>query len=490
MPHLGFYHDDGLYWVTAKSLAEGHGYRIESLPTQPFQTKYPPLFPGLLAIAWKLNPRFPQNLPIAALLAWCVFPFYIALCWTLFKRWRFSVREQFAMTAVTALNPLAVLFSCTLMPELLFTTLLLGVLLLANRSGWVAGLLAGLAFLTKTAALPLALTVPLVLVLRRRFKHAGLFLVVFMPMVAAWQLWVQAHLVKSNDLVTLYYTDYFGFRAYNIGLRDLPWVAWHNLDALLMAIGKLLTFDVAIFESKHLERIVAVAAIAGVIRLARKLDDLHYPAFAALFGLMLLFWHYQPDQRFVFPLFPLLLAGIWVECKALNHAVLTAWRKPARGERFVPGGAWALLGACGVFVVACGVLGLYAFLPKLLNSYKADLISRRPAYEWMKSHTPPGAGVFAYDDSLVYLYTGRRSCGIPIPTKYFYYDDDAALGRLVDGIPNFARAQGLSYILVTGSDFYRDLHSAGAQRLAQVVEKTASCRTQYRSGGVTIHLLE
>jgi hypothetical protein len=24
MPHLGFYHDDSIYWVSAKSLAEGH----------------------------------------------------------------------------------------------------------------------------------------------------------------------------------------------------------------------------------------------------------------------------------------------------------------------------------------------------------------------------------------------------------------------------------------------------------------------------------
>ena len=38
MPHLGFYHDDSIYWVSAKSLASGDGYRISSLPGQPFQT--------------------------------------------------------------------------------------------------------------------------------------------------------------------------------------------------------------------------------------------------------------------------------------------------------------------------------------------------------------------------------------------------------------------------------------------------------------------
>src|ERR1035438_3344634 len=55
MPHLGFYHDDSIYWVSAKSLAEGHEYRIASLPGQPYQTKYPPLYPALLAGIWKID---------------------------------------------------------------------------------------------------------------------------------------------------------------------------------------------------------------------------------------------------------------------------------------------------------------------------------------------------------------------------------------------------------------------------------------------------
>src|ERR1700747_755590 len=74
MPHLGFYHDDAIYWVSAKSIAEGQGYRILSLPGQPNQTKYPPLFPAILAVVWKLQPGFPQNLPLATLAAWLMLP--------------------------------------------------------------------------------------------------------------------------------------------------------------------------------------------------------------------------------------------------------------------------------------------------------------------------------------------------------------------------------------------------------------------------------
>jgi len=38
MPHFGHLHDDSIYFVCAKSLAEGRGYRILSLPAEPYQT--------------------------------------------------------------------------------------------------------------------------------------------------------------------------------------------------------------------------------------------------------------------------------------------------------------------------------------------------------------------------------------------------------------------------------------------------------------------
>src|SRR5215813_13966551 len=49
---FGSYHDDGLYGVLAKSLASGNGYRVISLPSEPHQTKSPPLYPFLLSLIW------------------------------------------------------------------------------------------------------------------------------------------------------------------------------------------------------------------------------------------------------------------------------------------------------------------------------------------------------------------------------------------------------------------------------------------------------
>ena len=58
----GGYHDDAIYVITAKALAQGLGYKLINLPHPLFQTKYPILYPALLAAIWKVWPAFPDNL--------------------------------------------------------------------------------------------------------------------------------------------------------------------------------------------------------------------------------------------------------------------------------------------------------------------------------------------------------------------------------------------------------------------------------------------
>src|SRR5258707_722259 len=70
IPHFGVLQDDGLYFIAGKTIAQNSSYLIASLPSQPHQTKYPPLYPLLLSMAWSMNPSYPANLPIALLLSW------------------------------------------------------------------------------------------------------------------------------------------------------------------------------------------------------------------------------------------------------------------------------------------------------------------------------------------------------------------------------------------------------------------------------------
>lgn len=494
MPHLGFYHDDSIYWVSARSLATGDGYRIQSLPGQPYQTKYPPLYPALLAGIWKLNPQFPANLPLATLLSWLLLPVFLTVLWWLLRDYGFGLRERIVLMLMAALSPVTVVFSFSLMPELLFTSLLLAGLILAERAmqpdapRWLvllAGVCAALAYLTKSIAAPLLLTVPLCFALRRHFRKAALFFFTMLPAVAGWQWWTAKHLTRSWDLVTLYYTNYVGFQIYNVPLKDLPLVIWYNLDGFLQGAGKLLIFDLP-YGSKHLERLVAIAAIAGCVRLTMRKRALQYPFAALGMSAILLVWHFPPDQRFVFPLYPLLLMGLATEvgniCAALRHA----WAKPAFADRCAVAGFGTLLAGVAAFAIFCTGFGLAHVIPDLFGSYRTDFEAREQAYEWINRHVPRDANVYAYEDPVMFLYTGHRACRLPIPPKFLYHGDDAGVDKLMGSMADFARGYQLQYLLMTPDDYYRDLDAKGTHGLTAAMQSNAFQKL-YGSKGVAVY---
>jgi len=497
MPHLGFYHDDSIYWVSGRSLAMGDGFRIGSLPGQPYQTKYPPIYPALLAGIWKINPQFPSNLATATLFAWLLLPLFLWALWALLREYGFSERARYVMVLAAGLSPVTVVFSFSLMPELLFTALLIGSIILAERAMkqeaplWLvlmAGVLAGLAYLTKSIAAPLLFTVPLCFALRKHYKKAALFFATMLPAVAGWQWWVARHLTHSWDLVTLYYTNYVGFQTYNVALRDLPLVIWYNLDGFLMGAGRLLVFDLP-YGSKHLERVVAIAAIAGCVRLTRRRRELQYPLAALGMSAILMVWHFPPDQRFVFPLYPLLLMGLATEIGNIWAVLRSTWAKPVFADRFAAAGVGALLAGIAAFAVFCMVFGLSYFIPDLFASYRADLAARQPAYAWIARNARPDANVYAYQDPVEFLYTGHKACRLPIPPKFLYHNDDRGIVKLMGSMEDFARGNGLNYLLLTPDDYHRDLNERGAPGLVEAMRSSAFQQV-YSSNGAAIYTLK
>ena len=494
MPHLGFYHDDSIYWVSARSLATGDGYRIQSLPGQPYQTKYPPLYPAFLAAIWKLNPQFPANLPLATLFAWLLLPVFLAALWFLLREYGFTLRERCVLVLIAALSPVTVVFSFSLMPELLFTALLLASMILAERAmqpdapAWMAllaGVCAALAYLAKSIAAPLLLTVPLCLAWRKQYKKAALFFATMLPALVGWQWWMARHLAHSWDLVTLYYTNYVGFQIYNVPLKDLPLVIWYNLDGFLQGAGKLLIFDLP-YGSKHLERVVAIAAIAGCVRLTMRKRALQYPVAALGMAAILLVWHFPPDQRFVFPLYPLLLMGSATEVRNICGALRMAWAKRALADRVAVAGFGALLAGLATFAVFCTVFGLSHVIPDLFASYKTDFESRERAYQWIDRNVPRDANVYAYQDPVMFLYTGHRACRLPIPPKFLYHGDDNGIDKLMGSMADFARGYQLDYLLMTPDDYYRDLDAKGTHGLTVAMQSNAF-RKLYVTNGVAVY---
>src|SRR5579871_2833690 len=145
MPEFAYLHDDGVLYVSGRGLAAGEGFRIASLPENPAQTKFPPLYPLYLSIIWRINPHFPDNLWVATLLSWIVLAALLVLAWRLYISDGFSARRIWLLVGLLAINPYLILFGCSMFSEVLFTCCVLATLLAARRKGMGMIVLAGLA---------------------------------------------------------------------------------------------------------------------------------------------------------------------------------------------------------------------------------------------------------------------------------------------------------------------------------------------------------
>jgi hypothetical protein len=483
LPHLGLYHDDGQYVVSARALATTGEYRIDNLPGRPWQGKYPVGYPALLALAW-----WAGDLRWMVLLTWMWLPVLVWLSWRVFGQFGLPERWRWGGCALVALQPIGALLSVTPMSEVPFTALVAGAILLAE-SDWAAtaGLAAAGAFLVRTAGVPLLITVPLCYGLARKWRQAGRFVAAMAPVVAAWQVWVVTHRNPGRDLVTLYYTDYTGFRAQQVTLADLPTIVWVNLDSLFSGAGRLFFFEnLEAIWVKLVAWVIAVAAVAGIVKLVRGTGRRHYAAFAGVYAALLVVWHYPPDRRFVYPLLPLLVAGVFAQVRAMLGA-----QRPARQRADRIGNAVVAGAALCAVAVAVGSLvwGTAVFLPDFLADQRRDTAAVAPVYGWIREHLPRDAALVAYDDAPVFLATGRRAVGFPIPPRLVYRNDPAAARAYAANIGAFAAEQHAGYALVTPNDFRRDLHEDGRDALAGAVSRLSGAELLYSGAGYGVFRL-
>ena len=457
VPHFGILQDDGLYFIDGKSLAEGSGYRILSLPAQPHETRYPPLYPVYLSIAWRVIPSFPANLTMAVMLSWVCLPVVLMLACVWCRRQQFPIPITWLVAALFALNPYVLFFISNLGSETMFMVFLLGAVLIAerqDRNGWrgplLAGVLGGAAYLTRTAGIAL-LPAAIVYFWWKKSARAGLwFTLGMLPAVAGWTVWSRLHAAPGHDVVTLCYTNYLGYYLQNVGWDNIGHILWRNAGALFEAMGSLVFPQMMEgWLAKLILWPLAAAMILGCIRMVRQGYSELYTIFTGVSLAMLLIWHYEPNQRFILPLAPLLLAGFCFEMAYLAQLLQDAIAHGNRGQRLASRGF-----ACGLFTVLTIGLVLQicmdvGVVPKLARDDRANSQAYRSIYDWIGKNLPSDANILWQDDTALYLSTGHHSVSFVVPPRQFEATGGNAGEALrFRGIDEYARQQHLGYILL------------------------------------------
>lgn len=465
-PGIGLFHDDGLYVVTAKSLAEGHGYRIISLPGEPPQTKYPVLFPLTLAVVWKFRPAFPQNViflklvPLLFTLLWC------GLLFRYFRQEHFSSREAFWIVVLTAASPWTLFFSATLMAETLFACLATAALLCLSRfekepgsAGWIvvlaSALLAAAAFHARTVALALIGAVFLSLLLQKRFRYALAFLLICVLLALPWLAWQASYGTAAAQSFPYYSSaNYAGWNiVFNFALAQKVTVFLQNLLYLLLSPALLFGFSLAAPSS-----VFFLLAFNGLVCLGfwldarRRFGSLHL--FVILYCGLILAWAWPP-VRFALPIFPFLLFFAW-KGFAATYSLVTG------RERVSAVVAWAIL----ICLVSSTVYSLTLTMRNTLVTEAAsfpvtpqdkwkDLSAMQ---EWIRGNTPSKAILLSMHDPVIYLCTGRRALRgfVANPFELFYaHGPRRPLGGQEMLLEQIARHK-VSYLVRTPNSLYRE----------------------------------
>ena len=400
-PAVGTFHDDGIYAVTARALAEGRGYRILSLPDAPLQTKYPILFPWLLSLVWRVAPAFPENLPwlravpLLSTVAW------LWLSWRLVQQCGGSRRTATAIVLLTALSPWTLFLGTALLSETLFAALLTAGLLAltastasvgaSRRLCALAGLLGGASLVTRTAGVAVVAAGLGWLFSRRRWSDAVAFAIVAGAVVAPWGLWV----ATQNQVVSESYYSASPYGSWNI-VSNYSWPEkFHVLigNVVFSAMAPAALWGVGL---NPIVLGVSLFTVVPVVLRGLWLSRAHPLGWCvAVVTAMNLMWAWPP-VRFIVPIVPLML---WQASVALRGA-----------PRVIVAGLVALLGLVGAWRTLEVVAKAHSVGTVSWQAASAeDWRQLSPLLEWVKRETPSTAVVTGNLDPAYFLFTGRPS---------------------------------------------------------------------------------
>jgi hypothetical protein len=443
---VGMFMDDAWYALLGKALATGQGYTLINSPTPGILPLYPPAYPFLLALAFKIWPQFPPNIYLLKTISILAMLLMGGLTYLYLERYRQWQRWTALLVALVAvLNPgLAFMATSSLMSECVFAAALMLALVLVEecvrrREGerfWLLAVLAGVAcsaaFLTRSMALGLVVAALLYLAKERLFKTALVFAATVMLLLGSWTLYTQSRKptaeqrAEVNNYIVRPYSEQFWDRlaghegAGHITLGDLPERLWNNLSSILISDtgGILLPAFFPSLNQGLAERgeggqwlsslLVCLFVLAGYVFTIKEritLAELALPFSIAT----VLAWPFPP-YRFLLPALPVLLFYLLQGTKLFG---LFFQRFSGTQQSSPP---WGVMNGLAVVLLLLCVVGNGSYLGRKF----ADTPLQRPritrlfdeqaaVLKWTAENVPKNETIVTQNPALAHLYTGNRT---------------------------------------------------------------------------------
>ena len=435
-PHNGG--DNAGYLSLAHSLTSGTGYVETWDPALAPHTKYPPLYPALLAGAMELGAQSWITFKLISVLLVSV---SVTLCFA-WVRARQGMLMATGVSLVLAFSPALLWSTNWILSDPLFLALTLGCLWTFHESDhasqpsrWIlAGcVLAILSTFTRTAGLPLVLAVGIALALGRRWRAVAGFAIAFLVPNVLW--WLRSRAGGEAQYVSEFWMiDPYQPDLGKAGIADLVGRVFENLQGYVFVYipaglspwsgGALTGMGIVLMAA-------AVTGWVARIRDRRGVVELFTPLY---FGLILLWPAVWSGDRFALPLYPLLLfyAGeaLVRGARRLNPRLPLAAGAVAVGLLLVPamqGWSQSVSRAtiCRRAVRQAGPFACYG------EGFQQFVSAAR----WAGENIPDGSAVFTRKPRIFYTLSGVRSRTYPLSadSELFFRE---------------ARATGVSYVVL------------------------------------------
>ncbi len=446
---VGLYVDDAWYVLLGQALATGEGYRLTNSPSPGILPFYPPGYPFLLSLVFRLAPTFPQNLPFLKAVS-CLAMFGLGCAvYVYFRRVRVvAPLVALGLAGAVVLNPaLVFLATSTTMSECVFMVWQVLTVLAVERCvsakeeasalRWAGGaaVLGAAMFLTRAASGAVMLAIVLYLAKERRWRPLAVFALMSALLLGPWLAYsglnavTPAQKAEQNNYIVYRYSESFWHRRAGypnqgiLSLEDIPGRmlenAAHILDydvgalfvdplfrALVIGDWRLKSTFFTSALSYLLSLLVGLGFILGW-RARLTLAELAVP----LTLLVTVAWPFPPI-RFLLPLLPWLVFYLLLGCEA-------AWRKMMQ-LRLAPlkltYGVLAVLLALNLYGTVTHIIAIHRTGPN--RAYWLRIFEENEALiKWAGDNLPTNDVIATQNPGLVYLYTKRKTIGSLEPAR-------------------------------------------------------------------------